>query len=496
MRGSVRMICSRKISYPILTGIWILLGQLDPAEGLPPHPNILFILTDDLGYGDLGCYGNPTIHTPNLDRMAENGVRLTQYYVTSPVCSPTRASFMTGLHPQRFGIHHADLPERIPRYPLPESAVTLSEIVKKEGYETAHFGKWHLGEPPQTPMPRFYGFDFFFGSMGGRPSSSWSKYARSDNPQFFTNEEPAQTYQGHVTDLTTDKVLEHLQVAAKSNKPFYYNVWYTAPHEPLTPKVDEISRYEDNPNFNEKQRVYYGTVSNMDKNVGRILAKLKELGLDKNTLVFFTSDNGPESHSYKYTAGSAKPLRGIKTQLWEGGIREPAIAYWPEILPKGRVCQTVGSSLDFFPTVCNLAKVEDWKNLERDEGIDFMPYLMGEADPIERTLFFEFHAPQRGGPGKPNEVGSEPSGTLVMRKGDWKIHLFPGLGRKHLFNLKEDIAEQNDLATQRPNLLAQLEKDALDWYADLPKEENLFHLRMPLPANEAEANRIPSLQGE
>ena len=153
--------------------------------------NILFILADDLGYGDLGCYGHPHIKTPNIDKLAKRGMRFTQFYTTSPVCTPSRASFMTGRHPQRFNIHHADLPESTPRYPLPLDAVTLMRLLQQAGYTTAHFGKWHLGEPPHTGMPRKHGFDHFFGCMGGRPSSSWNKFARYDDAQFFLNEEPA-----------------------------------------------------------------------------------------------------------------------------------------------------------------------------------------------------------------------------------------------------------------------------------------------------------------
>ena len=474
-------------------GVFLLLLQPLPSECGSPLPNFVFILTDDLGYGDLGCYGNPIIKTPRLDRMAERGVRLTQFYVTSPVCSPTRASFMTGLHPQRFEIHHADLPEHLPRYFLPDSALTLPEVLKTKGYATAHFGKWHLGEPPDTSGPRSQGLDFFFGGLGGRPSSSWIKFARSNDPQFFTNEEPAQTEKGHVTDLTTDRVLEHLQQAASEGIPFYYNVWFNAPHEPLTPEVDEISLYENVPNLTEKQKVYYGTVSNMDKNVGRILDKLSELGIEKNTFVFFASDNGPETHAGKYSAGSAKPLRGIKTQLWEGGIRVPGIAYWPGNLPEGRTCETVGSSLDLFPTVCELAEVENWETHPRDEGINFLPYMRERGGTVERQLYFEFHGVQRGGSGNANEVGAEPSGTLAMRKGDWKIHLFPGLDRKYLFNLREDPGESKDLSKDLPDRLADLEREALAWYGDLPKQENLFYLNLPVPANEEEANRVPCM---
>lgn len=462
-----------------------------PVRAGEKPPNVVFILADDLGYGDLGCQGHPRIQTPRLDRLAERGVRLTQYYVTSPVCTPTRASFMTGRHPQRFDIHHADLPERTPRYPLPSEAVTLPEILQQAGYRTEHFGKWHLGEPPEAPMPRGHGFDYFFGGMGGRPSSSWMKHARSDNPQFIENEDAARTVEGHVTDITTDRVLERLTRAAEADQPFYFNVWYNAPHEPLTPKVDEMALYEADADLDERQKVYYAAVSNLDKNIGRILDRLSELGIERETFVFFTSDNGPETHTGRYSAGSALPLRGIKTQLWEGGIRVPAIAAWPGVLPEGRVCDAVGSALDFFPTVCSLAGVEGWRDLPRDEGIDFLPHLTGQFEPVERTLFFEFHSGQRKGPTPANEYGGpEPSGQLVMRKGDWKIHLTPGGEMRRLYNLREDVAETADLSKSHPALLAQLEAEAWAWYSSLPREDGVQHQSHTPPDSEEVANRI------
>lgn len=472
-----------------ILGLTVFSASIVSAES--NRPNILFILADDLGYGDLGCQGHPRIKTPSLDRLAERGVRLTQYYVTSPVCTPTRASFMTGRHPQRFDIHHADLPERTPRYPLPDSAVTLSEMLQQVGYRTEHFGKWHLGEPPEAPMPRGQGFDYFFGGMGGRPSSSWIKHARSDNPQFIENENPAQTIEGHVTDITTDRVLERLTLAAEADQPFYFNVWYNAPHEPLTPKVDEKPLYEAEADLDEREKIYYATVSNMDKNIGRILDRLRELGIERETFVFFTSDNGPETHASKHSAGSARPLRGIKTQLWEGGIRVPAITSLPGVLPEGRVCDAVGSALDFFPTVCSLARVEGWRDLPRDEGIDFLPHLTGQFDPVERTLFFEFHGGQRKGPTPANEVGGpEPSGQVVMRKGDWKIHLTPGAEMRRLYNLREDVAETTDLSESHPALFAQLEAEAWAWYSNLPREDGVRRQTHTPPDSEEEANRI------
>ncbi len=463
-----------------------------PCPAAPPRPNFLLILTDDLGYGDLTCFGHKDTRTPRLDAMAADGVRLTAFYVTSPVCSPTRASFMTGRHPQRFDIHHADLPERLPRYPLPEDAVTVAELLKNDGYLTGHYGKWHLGEPPLTPMPRRHGFDRFFGGMGGRPSSSWSRWARSNDPQMFTDERPATTYPGHVTDVTTDHCLEFLEHAVAQERPFYVNLWFNAPHAPLTPQVDQIARFAERDDLSQRQKVYYATVENLDANVGRILEKLEALGVADNTLVLFTSDNGPESHSYRYAAGSTGPLRGIKTQLWEGGIRVPTIARYPDALAGGRVYAQPASALDWVPTVCALAGIETPQEL--DEGMNLMPLLSGEASPEPRSLYFEFHYPQR----KPRRDewplthGDEPSGPLVMRRGDWKLHMYPDLGRVRLYHLATDPGEQTELAEQHPHIAGELAAELEGWYATLPHEgPNLEITRVPVPETEEEANRLP-----
>lgn len=443
--------------------------------------NVLFILTDDLGYGDLACYAHPRIKSPRLDRLAKDGMRFTQFYVTSPVCTPTRASFMTGRHPQRFGIHYADLPERLPRYPLPLSAVTIAELLARAGYHTAHFGKWHLGEPPQTGMPRRHGFERFFGSLGGRPSSSWSRFARYDDAQFIDNESQPRSFPGHATDVTTDHVLAFLDSVGGDERPFYINVWFNAPHAPLSPNVREAALYKNGDGFNEKQKVYFGTVTNMDHNVGRILDKLDALGIAEQTLVVFSSDNGPEVHSYRYGAGSAGPLRGMKTQLWEGGIRVPLIVRLPEVVPAGSVSRDVASALDFLPTVSELTGVEMPDDLELDEGMSLVPSLKGHERGEERSLYWEYHGGQRGGP---------PSGTLVIRDGDWKLHVYVDSDRRLLYNLADDLGEQHDLAASKPDIVARLESKAIIWYRDLPKETSA-HRRVPVPETEAEANRLP-----
>jgi arylsulfatase A len=456
---------------------------------------VIFLLADDLGYGDLSCYGHKDIRTPHLDGLAAEGVKLTQFYVTSPVCSPTRASFLTGRHPQRLGIQYADLPNFSRRYGLPRTAVTVADQLRRVGYATAHFGKWHLGEPARYGWPREHGFDEFFGHVGGLPSSVWGKYARSFDAKFIHNEQPPRVFPGHVTDVTTDHVLEYLGKAAAAGKPFYIDVWFNAPHEPLTDRVAQMERFRRRTDLNDRQKVYYATVENLDANVGRILAKLRERKLDADTLVFFTSDNGPEEHRGRYSAGSTDGLRGMKGYLWEGGIREPALLRWPGQLPAGRVSAQVASALDWVPTVCALAGAELPKDL--DEGINLLPLLKRDGPPQARTLFFEhhsptpfharFHAPPTD-PDLPRTQGEAQPGTLAIRDGDWKLHLDPQTDRRQLHNLAVDRWEVTDLGTRQTDVAARLERRLRDWYAGLPKEEPGEITRVTPPATEAEAD--------
>jgi N-acetylgalactosamine-6-sulfatase len=440
--------------------------------------NVIFILADDLGYGDLGCYGHPQIKTPNLDQLAKDGMRFTQFYVTSPVCSPSRCSFLTGKHPQRFGIHHADLPETEPRYALPLTAVTLMKLLQQAGYVTAHIGKWHLGEPPLTSLPRYHGFDYFFGNLGGRPSSSWTKYARYDDAQFIVNEEQPRTFPGYATDVQTDQALKYLDKVGKGDEPFYLNLWYNSPHEPLSPKVKQAELYKG---LDKKKQVYYGSVSNLDHNIGRILKKLDELGIAKNTLIIFSSDNGPEALTFMWAAGSAGPLRGRKTQLWEGGVRLPFIVRLPGRVPAGKENNGVASSLDFLPTVCELTGTKSPPAKDRDEGISLVPTLTGKGPIPKRTLFWEFHGAQRGGPA---------SGSLAIREGDWKLYIYLNTPKRVLYNIPKDIGEKNNVIADHPELAKQLEMRALQWYKDLPHEK-AERKKIPVPKTEEEANRLP-----
>lgn len=471
----------------LLAGIGGLALVLVASQRTTDRPNIVFILADDLGHGDLGCYGHPTIRTPHLDRLAKQGMRFTQFYVSAPHCTASRGSFLTGQHAQRFGLYHGDVPEGLPREALPIQATTIAELLQKAGYHTAHFGKWHLGEPPHTGSPRQHGFDWFFGALGGRPSSSWFKYSRYVDAQFWLNEEQPRTYPAYATDVMTDKALEYLTKVGKDSRPFYINIWYNAPHEPLTPKVDQVRLYEKVPGVSEQQKVYFGTVTNMDTNIGRILQKLDALGVANNTLVLFSSDNGPEyphpnSNLRNHSQGGAGPLRGAKRSLWEGGIRVPLIARWPKRVPAGVTSETVASGLDFIHTACEFAGVEIKHRDRLDEGISLAPILTGQSKNQPRTLLFESRLAQ-----KPSEP---PSGTAVIRQGDWKLHVYVMGGyNSRLYDLKRDPGEKKDLSSEHPEIVKRLESKAFEWYETLPKDTRQ-HRSVPTPGSELEANRL------
>jgi arylsulfatase A-like enzyme len=482
MRSSVYRVLAISAAVVLLsTGRASADSRRGAVQSPKKRPNVLFILTDDLGYGDLACYGHPQIKTPNIDKLAKEGMRFTQFYVTAPVCTPSRASFMTGRYAQRYNIHHADLPESEPRYPLPDDAVTIQRLLQAAGYRTAHIGKWHLGEPPLTGMPRKYGFDLFFGSMGGRPSSSWTKFARYDDAQYFRNEEPAKTYPGYNTDVLTDQALAYLDDVGKGDRPFYLNLWYNAPHEPLSPKVKQAAMYAG---LDKKQQVYYGTVTNLDENIGRLLKKLDDLGIAGDTIVIFTSDNGPEVPTFTFAAGSAGPLRGKKTQLWDGGVRLPFIVRWPGKVAKGSTCTAVASALDFLPTVAELAGVKHPQPKDL-EGMSLLPVLTGANQGAKRTLYWEFHWPQRGGPA---------SGSIAIRDGDWKLHIYQDSGKKALYDLKTDIGEKDDVAEQHKDVAAELYQKAMKWYDGIPHEKVLKRTPQPLPKTEKEANTLPGIK--
>jgi arylsulfatase A-like enzyme len=425
-------------------------------KGQPP--NIIFILADDLGWGDLGCYGHPNIKTPGLDRLARQGTQFTQFYVNGSVCSPSRSAFMTGHFPARHRVHghfaDAALNEArgMPNW-LDPTVVTLPRLLKQAGYSTAHFGKWHLGSGPGAPAPDVYGFEDHRTVNANGPS--WDQTDR-----FF---------RARSTQLIVDETIRFIE--QNRNKPFYVNVWSLLPHATLDPTEEQLKPYErfapggQVPHKGATQ-IYYASVSALDREIGRLLARLDELGLAANTLVFFSSDNGPEdihirnaSHS---GVGSSGPFRGRKRSLYEGGVRLPFLVRWPGHVPAGRVDNnSVLTAVDFLPTLSKLAAVEvpaQWKL----DGEDVGDIFFGRSRARIMPILWEWRFNIAG-----DVLNRSP--ILAIREGDFKLLINPDRSRTELYNIPRDPSELDNLAQDHPEIVERLAKQVLAWQKTLPE---------------------------
>jgi len=434
-----------------------------PSSGASPGPtasdargrtNFLVILCDDLGYGDLGCYGHPVIKSPNLDRLASEGVRLTDCYAAAPVCSPSRAGLLTGRNPNRFGVYDW-IPARHPMH-LGRSEVTIAELLRRAGYATGHFGKWHCNgqfNSPTQPQPGDHGFDYWFSTQNNAAPSH-------HNPiNFVRNGKAAGPVEGYSCQVVTDEAVRWLRSQRPAGKPFFAFVCFHETHEPVASPPELEAAYPQA--ANREQATYYANVTNVDRAVARLLTALDGLGETDRTFVLFTSDNGPETlkrypnavHCY----GSPGPLRGMKLHIYEGGIRVPGIIRWPGHTRPGQVIHEPVCSVDLLPTFCAIAGIQPPRDREID-GASLLPIFNGR--PVQRpTPLFWFYCLAISKP------------KAAIREGDWKLvahwdvaeplaGITPRTIRalKHanlidfeLYNLREDIAERHDLAARQPD---------------------------------------------
>lgn len=420
------------------------------------RPNIVIIYADDLGWGDLGCYGNPNIRTPNLDRMGAEGMRFTDFYSTAEVCTPSRAALLTGRYPVRSGMAHSQRRVLLNKAVggLPREEITLAELLKGKGYATAIVGKWHLGHLPQH-LPTNHGFDSFFGmpysndmlpaigSPQGRQRTFEEKNEYWATPLFRgTNVVEHQPQQRELTGRYTEEALKIIRENRK--RPFFLYLAHTFPHVPLFASEK----------FRGKSRagLYGDVIEELDWSVGEVLKALRAEGLEKKTLVVFSSDNGPWL-IYNQHGGSTGPLREGKGSTWEGGFRVPGIAWWPGRIKAGQTEHRMATTMDLFVTCAKLAGAEVPKDREID-GLDISPILFGRGK-VEREPFFYYR-------------GTE---LYAVRIGMWKAHFVtqPGYGPepavKHdpplLFHLGEDVGEKFNVATNQPAVLAQV-KEAVE----------------------------------
>ena len=397
-----------------------------PPAAAVERPNVLFILADDLGWGDLSCYGRPDYRTPNLDRLAAEGTRFTQAYSASPVCTPTRCALVTGRYPARTEVgleepltwkRQLAAQKRDPG--LPPGHPTVASLLKAAGYSTALVGKWHLGYLP-TYGPLKSGYEEFFGIMSGANDYFTHKDANGE-VDLFEREVPVERA-GYMTDLLTDRAVEYL--SRRHTKPFYLSLHYTAPHWPWEgPRDEAVSRTLGQGyagvTAGGSLKVYAEMMRSLDDGVGRVLRALTQARLDRQTLVVFTSDNGGERFSFNW------PFRGQKFELFEGGIRVPAIVSFPGVVAAGRTTPQVAVTMDWTATFVAAAGAQAHPDYPLD-GVDLLPFLRGGRQTFERTLFWR------------HDVQS------AVRSGRWK-YMHDGK-TEYLFDLAADEREQSDFS--------------------------------------------------
>lgn len=405
-------------------------------------PNIVFILADDLGYGDLSCYGQERLSTPNIDRLAKEGVRFTQAYSGSTVCAPSRCALMTGLHTGHCRVRG----NRSPEVPLGPDDVTIAEVVKKAGYRTALFGKWGLGYTGTQGVPNKKGFDEFFGYHTQLQAHTYYPHNLYDNGSDYTIAANFGTKsRKYAPDLFTDRALKFID--DNRQRPFFLYLPYTIPHANNElgrdtgdgMEIPELGDFagKDWPNA---EKGFAAMMQRLDRDVGRLLDKLKEHGLEKDTLIVFTSDNGPHQeggHSDKYFQSSG-PLRGIKRDLYEGGIRIPFLVRWTGVIKAASISETPIAFWDVLPTLAEVAGVSAPAGLD---GVSFASLLRGEssARSAGRVFYWEFH---------------EGGFNRAIRFGDWKAIQFGKDGDIELYDLKSDPGERTNLAGSKPDVIA------------------------------------------
>jgi arylsulfatase A len=333
------------------------------------RPNIVVLLADDLGYQDIGCYGGP-VKTPVLDSLAAKGVRFTDFYSGCAVCSPSRATLLTGRHHIRTGIY-SWISDHHQNSHLLEREVTLPEILKSQGYATAHFGKWHLGLPTRErnkPTPSQHGFDYWF-ATGNNASPSHK------NPvNFIRNGKPVGKIEGYACRIVVDEAISWLDEERKADKPFFLNIWFHEPHAPIAAPGEIVSQYGE---LKDPAAIYSGTIDNTDRAIARLLKKLREIDSPENTLIVYSSDNG------SYRADRVGALRGKKGSNFEGGLRVPGIFYFPGTITKGHVEHEPAGLVDLVPTVCGLLRIDKPVNIHLD-GSDLSPLLTGNENEFTR----------------------------------------------------------------------------------------------------------------
>lgn len=430
-----RVLVSRLSAVAAL--LLLVVGGASAAQ----RPNLIFILADDLGYGDVGCFGAPDIRTPNLDRLAAEGVKLTDCYSSGSICSPTRLGFVTGRYQQRLGLEWA-VAYGVYGEGMPPGEKSIAQMLKDAGYATAMSGKWHLGYDDDR-VPNHHGFERFFGLLSGN-HHYFEHYDRKNRPDLFLDRELVDK-DGYSTDLLSEYAVRFVKEMAGG--PFFLYLPYNAPHFPYQAPDDREREVTPRKGWQDGDRdTYIQMVESMDRGIGRVLKALDELDLAENTLVVFTSDNG----GAKYSRNA--PLAKGKGTLWEGGIRVSTIARFPKRIPAGTVSAQPSITMDWTATFAALAGAEPPKGREFD-GVNLMPVLSGKHDLIERVLCWR----RSLDPYRKNVTEHR-----AIRRGRWK-YIDQPTGERFLFDLATDVGEENNLLERHPGRADDLRRKLDAW---------------------------------
>ncbi len=418
-----------RFSLVLLCG-WLSLANTAAAES----PNILLILVDDLGYGDLSSYGSQEVQSPGIDALTKRGMRFDAFYANCPVCSPTRASLLTGRYPELAGV-----PGVIRTHPtnswgfLSPEATLLPKVLRASGYHTAMVGKWHLGlQSPNLPNER--GFDHFHGFLGDMMDDYYHHRRHGNN--YMRDNRKTINPEGHATDLFTEWACEYLRSRKAEESPFFLYLAYNAPHTPIQPPQDWLEKVKRrHPSMPNARAKLVALIEHMDEGIGRVLKTLEETGLSKDTLVVFSSDNGGQLN----VGASNAPWRDGKQSMYEGGLLVPTCVVWPGNIEPGSRSQVNGITMDFFPTLCEAAGASFEFSVD---GISLLPVLTGKSESLpERDLFFTRR-----------EGGTRYQGLTIqaVRSGPWKLLQNSPFAPFELYNLAEDPGEQTDSSKKNP----------------------------------------------
>jgi arylsulfatase A-like enzyme len=423
------------------------------------RPNVILCMADDMGWGDVAYNGHPVLRTPHLDQMSEEGLRFDRFYSTSPVCSPTRAACLTGRHPYRQGVPFANVGS------LKRDEITLPEMLREQGYVTGHFGKWHLGSvttkikdghrgrPGHTELyspPWDHGYDECFVAESGVHTYHNPGTYEALGTHYWTGLDqmvPAEEISGDDSKLIMDRALPFIERATEADIPFLAVIWFHAPHQPVVsapPYTDGYDEHKD----------YYGCMTAMDEQMGRLRSELKRLGIEENTMLWFCSDNGPTK--VKNSNGSSGGLKGGKRSLFEGGVRVPGLLIWPQVVKEPRVVSIPCSTSDYFPTILDVVGLQ---LPDRPyDGISLLPLLKGEMNERPKPLYFE-HPSRMSLAFKENN----PENQTAVIDNRYKIVSIDDGKTCQLFDLLEDRAEKKDIAKQHPEVMQRMLKELEAW---------------------------------